>query len=506
MLFSRNAFPLFLIGFLAAGFFLLAGSVTTGTAAQPLTHKMSASSTARYTSAPVLADIDNNGTTEIIIGDVDGERLQVFDLGLTPILTKNVESGIQATVAVGNLDADATSEIVFGTIKGWLHAIEHDGTPLPGFPILVATEGILSTPVIADIDDDDEIDITFVAGNGRVYVYGADGVAKWTKSLGDFSGISGQVRNGNAVVADIDADGDFEIIAGSYANDLYAFDHTGTELWTYSTGGPIISTPLVIDLDGNPFDVGLEIIFGSTDDNLYVISKTGTLVWLRDTGATIETSATALLIDDDAYQDIVIGNNAGNLLAYTDQGDLINMGDWPFSAAAGISAPPVAADANQDNITDIIVPSEDGVVHALQTSGSVVSGWPITTTNAVVNAVAIANIDGDAQKEIVAADVGGNIHIWGVEIAPTATPSHTPTATNTPTPTHTPTQTPTPEPGSTNTPTATNTPTPNPTQPPGATATPSFTPSPTPLTPPIVDDGTPDSQVLPNKIYLPITR
>ncbi len=373
---------------------------------------------------------------------------------------------------------------------------------MPGFPILVATEGILSTPVIADIDDDDEIDITFVAANGRVYVYGADGVPKWTQPLGDFSGISGQVRNGNAVVADIDVDNDLEIIAGSYANDLYVFNHNGTELWTYSTGGPIVSTPLVLDLDENPFDPGLEIIFGSTDDNLYVISKTGSLVWQRDTGATIETSAATLLLDGDEYQDIVIGNNLGDLRAYTDQGDPITTGGWPVEAADSISAPPVAADADQDNITDLIVPSEDGVVHAWQTNGVVVSGWPITTTNAVVDAVAIGNIDGDAQTEIVAADVGGNIHIWGVEIAPTATPSNTPPPTNTPEPTSTPTATntptPTPPPGST------DTPTPNPT----LSQTPTSTPNPASATqtPPVVEDATPDLRLLPNKIYLPAVR
>ena len=48
-----------------------------------------------------------------------------------------------------------------------------------------------------------------------VYVYEADGTPKWNRSLGDFSGISGQVRNANAVVADIDKDDDFEILVGS---------------------------------------------------------------------------------------------------------------------------------------------------------------------------------------------------------------------------------------------------------------------------------------------------
>ena len=104
-----------------------------GHAAQTVTHRSAASAGSRYTSAPVLADIDNNGTTEIVIGDLDGEQLQVFDAGLTQILTVTVESGIRATVAVGNLDGDSTAEIVFGTIDGYLHAMS---TTAPDFSLL----------------------------------------------------------------------------------------------------------------------------------------------------------------------------------------------------------------------------------------------------------------------------------------------------------------------------------------------------------------------------------
>ena len=306
-----------------------------------MAHRTSAKTetiSSRYTGAPVLADIDNNGSIEIIIGDLEGEQMRVFDVALSPILTISVESGIRATVAVDNLDVDSQAEFVFGTLDGYLHAYNHDGSAKAGYPILVATEGILSTPVLADIDGDTEPEIIFIAANGRVYVYEADGTPKWNRTLGDFAGVSGQIRNGDAVVADIDGDLDLEIIAGSYKGSLFAFSHTGERLWSFDTEWPIIGTPLVIDID--PETAGVESVFGSTNNKLYVISNTGAKIWERDTGASIEASPIIYDLDGDTFAEIIVGNNNGDLKAFHDWGDEVSLTGWPLSATDAISAPP----------------------------------------------------------------------------------------------------------------------------------------------------------------------
>ena len=447
-----------------------------------MAHRTSAKTetiSSRYTGAPVLADIDNNGSIEIIIGDLEGEQMRVFDVALSPILTISVESGIRATVAVDNLDVDSQAEFVFGTLDGYLHAYNHDGSAKAGYPILVATEGILSTPVLADIDGDTEPEIIFIAANGRVYVYEADGTPKWNRTLGDFAGVSGQIRNGDAVVADIDGDLDLEIIAGSYKGSLFAFSHTGERLWSFDTEWPIIGTPLVIDID--PETAGVESVFGSTNNKLYVISNTGAKIWERDTGASIEASPIIYDLDGDTFAEIIVGNNNGDLKAFHDWGDEVSLTGWPLSATDAISAPPVLADADNNGLNDIMVPSEDGMVHAWNINGSVISGWPYSSTFAIIDSVAVANIDADAETEIVAADFGGNLHIWGVEIAPTVTPTPSPTETATPSPTATATQTPTPDPAATQTPSPTY------------TQTPAASPTPSPSATPLVDDEIPST-------------
>ncbi|MHA1771613.1 MAG: PQQ-binding-like beta-propeller repeat protein [Candidatus Thorarchaeota archaeon] len=53
-------------------------------------------------------------------------------------------------------------------------------------------------------------------------------------------------------IADIDGDGDYDIVVGSYNNRTYALDgSTGTLLWSFTTGGPVECSPSVADIDGD---------------------------------------------------------------------------------------------------------------------------------------------------------------------------------------------------------------------------------------------------------------
>jgi len=81
-------------------------------------------------------------------------------------------------------------------------------------------------------------------------------------------------------VADIDADGELEVLVGSWDNYLYCLNRTGGLEWRYQTGDDIISSPAVVDMDG---DGQLEVLVGSRDDYLYCLNRTGGLEWRYQT-------------------------------------------------------------------------------------------------------------------------------------------------------------------------------------------------------------------------------
>ena len=64
-------------------------------------------------------------------------------------------------------------------------------------------------------------------------------------------------------------------------DELGVFCQAGTVLWTYTTGGAIVSSPALLQANGTQF-----VIFASRDGCAYSLNVTeGALFWKYDTGA-----------------------------------------------------------------------------------------------------------------------------------------------------------------------------------------------------------------------------
>ncbi len=107
---------------------------------------------------------------------------------------------------------------------------------------------LAATPAIGDIDADGIPEIVAVepGSSGRLLAFEHDGTLKWTSSD------TWQAAQSSAIaLADVDADGDVEIIAGANL-----FDHQGNLLWS-KPNDPIYSASTAADLDD---DGQLEIL------------------------------------------------------------------------------------------------------------------------------------------------------------------------------------------------------------------------------------------------------
>ena len=55
-------------------------------------------------------------------------------------------------------------------------------------------------------------------------------------------------------------------------------------------------------------------------------------------------------------------------------------------------------------------------MYAYEADGNAVAeGWPQATDASVKGSVVVANMDDDADLEVVAADFKGNLYVWGAE-------------------------------------------------------------------------------------------
>ncbi|MBV6465470.1 MAG: hypothetical protein PGMFKBFP_00747 [Anaerolineales bacterium] len=191
-----------------------------------------------YWGGPSIADIDNDGVPEIILGrqvlnndgslrwsgsggsgsNYIGPLSLVADINLdgSPDVVAgntiyNADGSIQMRFslrdgfnAVANFDDDSFPEIVLVTY-GTVYLLGHDGTIKWG-PVNIPYGGYGGPPTIADFDNDGEVEVG-VAGAYRYVVFETDGSIKWQTITQDYS----SHMTGSSVF-DFDGDGSAEVV------------------------------------------------------------------------------------------------------------------------------------------------------------------------------------------------------------------------------------------------------------------------------------------------------
>lgn len=263
----------------------------------------------------VVADLDNNGTMEVLCEVSDnnsirksGSALYCFNaqgdsLWKYWFYQDTVDRhGQWVKPAVADLDRDGRLEIVcheakFNGQNPWnllerrLFILNHDGTLRRS----VRTEGQGSSftpdyapPVVADLDQDGEWEIVVLRRPGYLEVIDTtlNRLPGWPADLTVDAGYVSPLFTrcfSTPAVADIDTDGDLEIVVGSFGlvgssadwgGHIHAFHHTGAVVtgFPYETRNGVWYSPGLADIDGQP---GLEILTAACDSALYVVTNTG---------------------------------------------------------------------------------------------------------------------------------------------------------------------------------------------------------------------------------------
>ena len=233
-------------------------------------------------SAPVIADVNGDGVAEIVVvGNVyncgtnpytslyqmpfilklDRTRWSGsgFDWTAIPIPGPNrgpqaedynvIESALPNPV-VADLDGDGRKEILFPSYDGRLHAYWLDKTEHGSWPYDVPGAGIrfAGEPVVADLDADGQAEVLFTswpqkagAGVGQLHVLTSGGVQLFAIDLpASFPGGSWNGGLGAPTLANIDADADLELVAGTAHSGVVAYDLPNTPnarvLWSTGRG------------------------------------------------------------------------------------------------------------------------------------------------------------------------------------------------------------------------------------------------------------------------------
>ncbi|MFH0949413.1 MAG: VCBS repeat-containing protein, partial [Candidatus Aenigmatarchaeota archaeon] len=194
-----------------------------------------------------------------------------------PQLTGNM---IYSSPALGDIDNDGKLEIVAGSYDGKVYVWKSNGAIVPGWPQLT-NDSVHSSPALGDIDNDGKLEIAVGSKDKKMYVWRNNGTAAigWPKYAISLWSIGGGEIYSSSAMADIDNDNKLEIAMGSYNSYVYLENDDWTrvpgwpQLMFISATGKIQSSPALGDIDNDGLS---EMIFG-IDKYVFVFELQGTI-------------------------------------------------------------------------------------------------------------------------------------------------------------------------------------------------------------------------------------
>lgn len=196
--------------------------------------------------APVVADVDNDGVQEILLGEHCYSPTGTIEFSVPRM-------GDSVFAAVADIDGDAGGESFWVTGSS-MYIVDDNGSMIKQVS-LNAGSFRPGPPTVADFDGDGVVEIA-VPASQQLEMWEIDGTRVWFNAIQDSSGIAGVSGY------DVNADGIYEVLYadevrlrifdGATGNILYEnTNHSSATLWEY---------PVVADVDG---DGSAEIVIAS---------------------------------------------------------------------------------------------------------------------------------------------------------------------------------------------------------------------------------------------------
>ena len=334
-----------------------------------------------------IADLDRAPGREIVVATWDpvsrfvtvvngqGNALPGWPRPLLP--TGDALRGAQVPPVVANLDDTGAPEILLAARDGRLYGWHADGSEIADGDASPTTQGVLfdtgsfffrCAPAVAPLDPATPgQEIVFGSTNGKLYVLDARGrpLPGWPRTAPVGGSDFGSQFASGICIADLDRDGQREMVFVESTGRLHALHLDGNELPGFPVGGiqassnTVVPSPALGDLQGNG---DLEIVVGGSDGRVQVFDAHGNALLAQpfNSGAASECSPLLGDVDGDGQIEILFGNENGVLHAWNLDGSPVD--GFPIALGAEVRATPTLADVTGDGKVDLLVQSWDGKI------------------------------------------------------------------------------------------------------------------------------------------------
>gem|GEM_PF-4872138 len=348
---------------------------------------------------PAVADIDNDGRTEILwtlrdywpdyFGspstvwcfngrNLDGSRLT----GFPQQAIETPSNAHELPFILADLDGDGTLEAVAAHTKGntsnyyRLSAFDHTGRRLFTRDLPDSTENMYALS-FGDIDGDGRKELVAISQLGytsvRLHVFDAQGIEKTGYPM-TLRGLYNEAISAPPFLADLDRDGDLEVLVGTTGTQSYihAYHHNGAAF------------------------TGFPIRIGNRDTQIFAYC-------LGD-------------ITGDGEPELIVGANyrpiVGLYRMHAVRLNGLSLPGWPIDLSQWPKGPAAVVDVDNDGLQDVCFTTFDGSVHAYAADARPIPGFPKKMSFLSTSGVSVADVDGDGRFELIAATMTGTVYVW----------------------------------------------------------------------------------------------
>ena len=371
-------------------------------------------------STPTFADLDDDGDLDLVAGEEEGilNYYENTGTGSQPDFTERtgaanplagIDVGDSSTPTFADLDDDGDLDLVVGEWDGILNYYENTGSrSQPDFtertgavnPLAGIEVDYSSAPTFADLNGDGDLDLVVGEWYGALHYYentGTRSQPNFTERTGAANPLDGIDVGSNSAptFADLDNDGDLDLVVGEENGNLNYYENTGSRSQPSFTEPIGAANPLAgIDVGENDANPTFGDLDGDGDLDLVMGESDGILNYYENTGSRSQPNFTERI-------------GAANPFAGIDVGDL---------------SAPAFADRDGDGDLDLVVGEENGNLNYYENTGSR-SQPDFTKRTGAANPFAGIDVgddstptfvdrDGDGDLDLVVGEYGGYLYYY----------------------------------------------------------------------------------------------
>lgn len=377
-------------------------------------------------STPFFVDMDADGDMDMLVGEDQGNINFYRNTGnkAVPLWSlvsdhyNSIDAGKRSAPTLADIDADSDLDLLIGQDQGKILFYRNDGSIyLPSWTkvtedYLFLDVGSNSKPVLADIDDDGDMDLFVGEVDGNVNYYrneAAGPISSWIKITENYFAIQAGDYSAPAF-ADIDRDGDLDLFIGKKDGTIDFYQNigsAGSAVWNLisnqynSIDVGSYAAPVFVDID---HDSDLDMFIGQMQGKIVYYRNDGTpqvpfWTMVSENFDSIDVGWYSIPtfgdLDLDGDYDLLVGNGDGRVYFYQNDGapqaySFTYVTDFYDSIDVGDRATPMLSDFDSDGDWDLFLGESEGGLHFYRNltlnsiRGKVTDGADKPLINAVV--------------------------------------------------------------------------------------------------------------------------